>query len=161
MRHVAFSESFFFICSNLYIIMVLLSQSLIIASTYRQAPPERHVWVCVCVCVFASTCVISLGQVSVCLPVSLLWGECLPKECTTSDLSLTLIVQLIQPVPWGWVVLCPGKWEICAFLPLLLFCSVYLHMFLDANATWWKSIKDGKCIQSPELHGQNAGKQSY
>lgn len=30
-------------------------------------------------------------------------------------------------------------------------------MFLDENATWWKSIKDGKCIwsvneRSPDVH---------
>lgn len=109
------------------------------------------------VCVFASTHVISLGQVSVCLPVSVLWGECLPKECTTSDLSLTLIVRLIQLVPWDWVVLCPDKWKICAFLPLFRFWLVYADTFLDESATWWKSIKDGKSIwsvnkRSPDLH---------
>lgn len=107
-----------------------------IVSTYRQA----KMCACVSVCVFASTRVISLGQVSVCLPVSLLWSQCLPKECTTSDLSLTLIVQLIQLVPWGWAVLCPGKWEICAFLPFFL-------LLLDENDLT-KSIKNGKCIRS-------------
>lgn len=35
---------------------------------------------CVCVCVFASTCVISLGQVSVCLPVSLYEMSVCPRN---------------------------------------------------------------------------------
>ena len=116
-----------------------------------------HVWQCVCV--FASTRVISSGQVSVCLPVSLLWGKCLPKECTTSDLSWTSIVRLIQPVPWGWAVLCPGKWEICAFLPfLLLLLSVFAHVLgRQKYATRWKSIKD----ESPEPHREKKSGNCY
>lgn len=89
----------------------------------------QSVRVCVCMWMFASTHVISSGQVSVCLPVVLLWNECLPKECTTSDLSLTLIVRLIQLVPWAWLALCPGKWEICAFLPFFpLWFSAFAHV---------------------------------
>lgn len=110
-----FSEQ---IWSYLYDKIIWGSQIPIIVSTYQQA----QVCACVSVCVFASTHFISSGQVSVCLPVSLLWGECLPKECTTSDLSLTLIVQLIQLVPWGWVLLCLCKWKIHSFLPLFDQC---------------------------------------
>lgn len=45
----------------------------------------------------------------------------------------------------------------CFFLLFFFSPSVYLHMFLDENATWWKSIKDGKCIRnenqrSPDLY---------
>lgn len=48
----------------------------ITVSTYRQV----QVCTCVCVCVFASTRVISLGQVSVCLPVSLYEVSVCPRN---------------------------------------------------------------------------------
>lgn len=112
--------------SYLYTNTVLRNPIPIIVSTYWRAQVCVCVSVCLCVCLHMRY----LLRAGECLPTCLpLVSECLPKECTMSDLSLTLIVQLIQLVPWGRVALCPGKWEVCAFhppFPLLL--SVFAHV---------------------------------
>lgn len=110
---------------------------------------------CECICVFASTLVISLGQVSVCLPVSLYEVSVCPRNAP-------------RPICHWLLLFISSNWcfevELCCALAsekyvyfFSLFCSVYLHMFLDENVTWWKSIKYGKCIRnenerSPDLH---------
>lgn len=68
--------------------------------------------------------------------------SCLPKECTTSDLSLTLIVPLIQLVRWGGV---------CAVLEQvrkMCFSSFFFFFISHKNVTCRKSIKDDKCVQN-------------
>lgn len=94
----------------------------IIASTYRQA----HV--CACVSVFASTHVISLGQLSVCLPVSLYEVSVCPRNaprpiCHWSYCSAhpTGALRLSCAVSWQVRNMC-----FSSFFPLLL--SVFAHV---------------------------------
>lgn len=53
---------------------------------------------------------------------------------------------------------CAVPWQVRNMcFPSSFFSLLYLHTFLDENVTWWKSIKDGKCIRnenerSPDLH---------
>lgn len=111
-------------------------------------------------CVFASTRVISLGQVSVCLPVSLYEVSVCSRN---APCPICHWILLLSPSSWCLEVelrCAPASEKYVLFFFVSLFCSVYLHMFLDENVTWWKSIRDSNCIQNENAESKPASGKS-
>lgn len=107
---------------------------------------SSSVYMCKCVCVFASTRVISLGQVSVCLPVSLYEVSVCPRNAP-------------RPICHWLLLFSSSNWclevELCCALASEKYVLFFLFFSLSCICThsWMKMWLGGKVLRMVNAFG--------